>query len=516
LNETVTKDGNNTGETKGKKVLILVVCYKSAGSIQAVLDRIPENVWNNERFSTDVLIIDDQSPDRTFYAAEEYSRLHPHRNLTVLYNPKNQGYGATQKIGFRYGVKNGFDAVVLLHGDNRYAPECLPEMLKPILDAKADAVLGSRMIHRMLALKTGYPFYKWICNQALSFLQNRILNSRLSEFHSGYRAYSVSAIETIPFEHNSNGFEFDTDILIQLLDTGKGITEVAVSTFFGSEIAGAHGFRYAIRVLRASILSRVMRLGIYYHPKFDYEPATNYRYKPKFDFPSSHQFAYDQVPQDSTVIDVGCGPGFMAEALAKKGVKTISIDRQILPQTKQNSLKCIEVDLEKYDFSDDFGKVNYILALDIIEHLKSPERFFEAVRRRFCADAPTLIITTGNIAFLPLRVSLLFAGFHYGRRGILDMDHARLFTLSSLNRTLELAGYKVVGKFGLPAPFPLALGNGISAKILLLINRTLIAVSKGLFSYQIAVIAKPLPTLERLLDDAFKARDKKLKIEYSE
>ena len=509
MNETIIKTGDTIGSARDKKVLVLVVCYKAAESIKTVLDRIPDAVWNNERFSAEVLVMDDQSPDRTLDAAEEYSRQHPHRNLTILSNPKNQGYGATQKIGFRYAVKNGFDAVVLLHGDNRYSPERLPEMIGPIIDTEAEAVLGSRMIHKLAALKAGYPFYKWVGNQALSFMQNRILGAHLSEFHSGFRAYSVEAISSVPFEHNSNGFEFDTDIIIQLLDTGKRIIEVEVPTFHGSEISGAHGLGYAFGVIHSSILSRVMRLGIYYHSKFDYEPATNYRYKPKFGYPSSHQFAYERVESGTTVIDVGCGPGFMAEALAKKGVKTISIDRQIQEQTRRNSFKCIEVDLDKYDFSDDFGKVDYILVLDIIEHLKSPERFFEVIRQRFSRQSPTLVITTGNIAFLPMRVSLLFAGFHYGRRGILDMDHTRLFTPRSLKKTLELAGYTVIGKFGLPAPFPLALGKGVRAKIMLLINLALIAVSKGLFSYQIAVIAKPLPTLEHLLDDAFNTGSRK-------
>jgi SAM-dependent methyltransferase len=255
-----------------------------------------------------------------------------------------------------------------------------------------------------------------------------------------------------------------------------------------------------------------MRLGIYYHPRFDYEPATNYRYKEKFGYRSSHQFALDQVAAGATVLDIGCGPGFMAAKLAEKNAKTVSIDLQIQPQTRRNSFKCIEVDVEKYDFADDFGKVDYILVLDIIEHLKSPERLFGVIRRRFCRDAPTVIITTGNIAFVPMRTSLLFAGFHYGRRGILDMDHTRLFTFSSLQRTLELAGYEVVGKFGLPAPFPLAIGDGPLARLLLSVNRALIAVSKSLFSYQIAIIARPLPTLEHLLEDAHEAKRKKLEM----
>jgi glycosyltransferase involved in cell wall biosynthesis len=497
---------------KKQKVLIFIVCFNDEKSIERLLQKIPNEILDGSRFDTEILVIDNHSSDRTFFAAWDLAARRPDLRLVILYNPKSHGYGANQKIGFRYAIDHGFDAIVLLHGDNRYAPQRLPEILKPILYNGVDAVLGSRMINRWTALKDGMPLYKWIGNCALSFVQNMILKSHLSEFHSGYRAYRVKALASVPFEHNSDGFDFDTDVIIQFLDTGKRFTEVTVPTFYGSELAWAHGFRYAIQVLHSSILSRVMRLGIYYHPKFDYEPDTNYRYKPKFGYSSSHQYAYQQVRQDSTVMDIGCGPGFMAEALAKKGVRTVSIDRQIQPTTRQHSWKCVEVDIDEYGFGDDFGKVDYILVLDIIEHLKSPERLLVTLRKRYSRDCPTVVITTGNIAFLPLRLSLLLAGFHYGRRGVLDMDHTRLFTFSSLARTLQLNGYEIISKQGLPAPFPLALGDGPLARFLILINRFLIKISKSVFSYQIAIVARPLPTPEHLLEDAFEARRQKLSV----
>lgn len=493
-----------------QKVLIFIVCFNDEKSIERLLQKIPNEILDGSLFDTELLIIDNHSSDRTFFAARDFADGRPDLKFVILYNPKSRGYGANQKIGFRYAIDHGFDAIVLLHGDNRYPPNHLPEMLNPILRNGADAVLGSRMINRRKALKEGMPLYKWLGNCVLSFAQNMILKSRLSEFHSGYRAYRVKALASVPFEHNSDGFDFDTDIIIQLLDTGKQFTEVAVPTFYGSELAGAHGLGYAIRVLHSSILSRVMRLGIYYHPKFDYEPDTNYRYKPKFGYSSSHQYAYQQVRQNSTVIDIGCGPGFMAEALAKKGVRTVSIDRQIQPMTSRHSWKCVEADVDEYGFDDDFGKVDCILVLDIIEHLKSPERLLVTLRKRYSRDCPALVITTGNIAFLPLRLSLLFAGFHYGRRGVLDMDHTRLFTFSSLARTLHLNGYEIIRKRGLPAPFPLAVGDGLLARFLILVNRLFIKISKSVFSYQIAILARPLPTPEHLLEDAFEARKQKL------
>jgi glycosyltransferase involved in cell wall biosynthesis len=503
------KTGNNSSVEK-KKVLIFIVCYNAESTIEAVLDRIPQEIWGNENYYSEVLIIDDQSFDKTFYRAHNYCQLHPDRHITVLYNPKNQGYGGNQKIGYCYAIRQGFDAVVLLHGDGQYAPEYLDQMIEPIIDNEADTVFGSRMINRINALKGRMPLYKWIGNQILTFGQNRIIKSRLSEFHSGYRAYSIKTLSEIPFEYNSNYFDFDTDIIVQLVDNKKRIKEISIPTFYGDEICRVNGIRYAIRVISSCIQSRLNKLGLYYQPKFNYGQDLNAHYESKFGYPSSQQFALDNVKPGTTVIDIGCGPGFMAEKLKDKNVKTISIDLQIQPQVRENSWKCIETDVEKYDFNGDFGKVDHLLILDIIEHLKSPEQFLKMIRQRFSKDNPTIIITTGNIAFLPTRLSLLLGSFNYGKKGILDMDHARLFTFYSLVKTLEIYGYEVIKKQGIPAPFPLAVGRGKIADFLLWVNKILILISKALFSYQIAIIAKPLPTLEHLLDDAHKAKDKKI------
>ena len=492
-----------------KKVLIFIVCYNAEHTIEPVLNRIPQSVWENENYQTEVLIIDDQSPDKTFYKAHQYSTLYPNRLLTVLYNPKNQGYGGNQKIGYCYAMKNGFDAVVLLHGDGQYAPEYLDQMIQPILNDEADVVFGSRMINRIEALKGKMPLYKWFGNQILTFTQNRILKSGLSEFHSGYRAYRIKTLSEIPFEYNSNYFDFDTDIIIQLVDTKKRIKEIPIPTFYGDEICRVNGVKYAFKIVNSCVLSRLNKLGIYYHPKFDYE-QTNTHYESKFGYASSQQFALDSVAADSIVIDIGCGPGLMTEKLKEKNAKTISIDLYINQKVKENSYKSIEVDVEKYDFGGDFGKTDYILILDLIEHLKSPEKLLQTIRKRFSKDNPDIIITTGNIAFLPLRLNLLFDGFNYGKRGILDLDHTRLFTFKSLIRTLEINGFEVIKKHGIPAPFPLAVGKGKFAGALLWLNKIFIVISKSLFSYQIAVIAKPLPTLEHLLADAYNAKDKKI------
>jgi glycosyltransferase involved in cell wall biosynthesis len=511
MQETSVNKSESPGATDNKKkVLIFVVCYNAEKWIESVLDRIPNDILKNKNFSTEILVIDDQSPDRTFYAAEDYARRRPEIKINVLYNPKNQGYGGNQKIGYFYALKKGFDAVVLLHGDGQYAPEYLDQMIQPLLDEEADAVFGSRMIRRLDALKGRMPLYKWIGNQLITGIQNSIIKSHLSEFHSGYRAYNTKTLATIPFEHNSNYFDFDTDIIVQLLDTKKRIKEIPIPTFYGNEICRVNGIKYAIRIIGSCILSRIMRLGIYYHPKFDYQLTSSSAYQTKLGYLSSHQFALDRVAPGAKVLDIGCGSGLMAEHLGARNVKTISIDKQVSEKTRQTSLKWLEVDLEQYDFSDDFGDVDYILLLDIIEHLKSPERFLRVLRERYSRSSPEFIITTGNIGFFVIRSGLFFGSFNYGRRGILDMNHSRLFTFSTLRRTLELCGYELISKKGIPAPFPLAIGDGWLARSLLRINRLLIFFSKSLFSYQIAIVARPLPTLEHLLKDAHEAKKQKL------
>ena len=171
---------------KKSRVLILIVSYNHENIIDSVLNRIQQNVWQNDRFETEILVTDDQSTDNTFYVASDYAKQNSHLQITVLYNPKNLGYGGNQKLGYQYAINGGFDVVVLLHGDGQYPPEDLERMILPILDGETDVVLGSRMMNKKSALRGGMPYYKWLGNLALTFLQNQILGVKLAEFHTGY------------------------------------------------------------------------------------------------------------------------------------------------------------------------------------------------------------------------------------------------------------------------------------------------------------------------------------------
>jgi glycosyltransferase involved in cell wall biosynthesis len=478
-------------------VLIFVVAYEAASTLSRVLERIPASIRD---LDVEVLVIDDSSGDRTFEVGLLAGESIPHR-VTVLYNAENQGYGGNQKLGYAYALRHGFDFVVLLHGDGQYAPESIPDLLSPLLNGSAEAVLGSRMMMRGAARRGGMPLYKFVGNKILTWLQNRLLRTRLSEFHSGFRAYRVSALGRIPFQFNSNVFHFDTEIIIQLLRADLRIVEVPVPTYYGDEICRVNGLRYAKDVISATVRSRLQGLNILYERKFDVD-AGNRRYGLKLGFDSSHTRALAAVPEGSTVLDVGCGPGDFARQLAKKGCVVDGVDRFAPTEPSPfrefvswNEPETLDVSLKAYD---------HVLLLDVIEHLREPEQFLDNLRRAAASrdGRPRFVVTTGNVVFFIVRLQTLLGNYNYGQRGILDMNHTRLYTFKTLQQLFEQSGFRISTVQGIPAPFPIALGDNWFARALVSINSMLIRLSRGLFSYQIFLVASPQPTIEALLEDS--------------
>jgi hypothetical protein len=145
-----------------------------------------------------------------------------------------------------------------------------------------------------------------------------------------------------------------------------------------------------------------------------------------------------------------------------------------------------------------------VLLLDIIEHLTQPEQFFDALRERArsLGDRPRFIVTTGNVAFCIVRLQALLGRFNYGKRGILDLTHTRLYTFKTLRHLFEQCGFRVVRVEGIPAPFPLALGDNAVARAAMRVNELLIRLLPGLFAYQVFMVVTPTPTVEALLDNS--------------
>jgi glycosyltransferase involved in cell wall biosynthesis len=477
------------------RLLVFVIAYYADRTLKQVLERIPGAIFLE--YDCEVLVVDDASLDRTFEIGREYRAAHPEIRMTVLRNEFNQGYGGNQKVGYAYAIANRFDFVAMVHGDGQYAPEELPALAAPLREGQADAVFGSRMLERFGALRGGMPLYKYVGNKILSTIQNRLLGTRLSEFHSGYRIYSVDLLRRIPFRLNSNDFHFDTEIILQLLGARARILELPIPTYYGDEISRVNGLRYAKDVVMATVQSVLHRSHLLYQRRFDTGSEDNSHYDLKLGYPSSHSYAVAEVPAGSRVLDIGGGPAGIAAELVARGCEVAVVDRY----PASVDIEGVEVMVQDLDDELDFEVAPYdvLLLLDVIEHLRDPERFMDRLRAKFDYTPRTVILTTPNVAFIVQRLMLLLGQFNYGKQGILDRTHTRLYTFRGLRQLLRDGGFRIEETRGIPAPFPKALGDGWLGRVALRINLALISVSKSLFSYQIYVKASTTPDVDFVL-----------------
>ena len=239
-----------------RKIGILIVAYNAESTLENVLARIPA-IFIPQIAA--LLICDDASSDSTFSVGLQVQEARPDLPIEVIRQPINLGYGGNQKTGYRWMIDHGLDVVVLLHGDGQYAPEFLPQMVAPIMSGQSDVVFGSRMMTRGAALKGGMPKYKFVGNKILTYWQNRMAQVRLSEWHSGYRAYSVAALENVNFEANSDYFDFDTEIILQMIDAKMRLLEIPIPTFYGDELSRVNGMLYGWRVARHTTMWRLRK-----------------------------------------------------------------------------------------------------------------------------------------------------------------------------------------------------------------------------------------------------------------
>ena len=484
-----------------EKLLIYVVTYNHENFIERTLDRIDKKLFEN--YDTEILVNDDSSNDDTLKIIKNIkNNFNKKAKFTILSNPKNLGYGGNQKIGYYYSIKNNFDYVALLHGDGQYPPEILEKLLDLIKKDKSQAVFGSRMMSKFGALKGGMPLYKFLGNKILTYTQNKILGSSLSEFHSGYRIYDVKTLKKIPFDLNSNDFSFDTEIIIQFLISDLKISEISIPTFYGKEISYVNGIYYAYRIIIESLKSSIQKYGIFYEKKYDLkENEVDYVFKKNF--LSTHSISLKKIKENSLILDIGCNQGDLIEYLVEnKNCKVVGVDKSDI-STSTKIKEYISCDLNKELPDLDYDKFDYIMFLDVIEHLNDPEQFLKKLYEKISSNEKVeVLISTPNISFFIIRIMLLFGFFNYGKRGILDKTHTRLFTFQSFKKLIENSNFKIIKTIGVPAPFPLAVGDNFIGKGLIYLNNLAIKVWKSFFSYQIFCQIKPNKSLDLLLKKA--------------
>lgn len=481
------------------KIALFIVTYNAEKHIENVLSRVPEEIRN---YFVEVYIIDDSSKDLTHQVAIDAGIKLGYKNLNVLRTPFNRGYGGNQKLGYLYAIRRNFDIVILLHGDGQYSPEYLPKIIETFEDITIDVVFASRMINKINALKGGMPFYKWIGNQLLTAIENLVLMTSLSEFHTGYRAYKVETLKQIPFQYNSDDFHFDTEIIIQLIATKKKIKEISIPTIYGNEKCHVNSIKYGLNCLKSIIKYKLVQMGLFYEPNFDFRLFETRRYYLKLAPNTLHQYILAQDWSSySTIIELGADKGEISAILAQKVNKVTSVD--IALPLMAGKAKSKEVDLNN-DFDKVLGYKKYdcVIILDVIEHLINPE---EAVKKIFNILKPhgTLYASTANVGYFVTRLSLLFGLFNYGKRGILDMTHKRLFTIYSFKKLLTSNGFIIKKVEGFGPPIIDMIGDNFILKLIDSILSKMSKIWTSLFAYNFLIIAERMDGIEDIYEKTF-------------
>lgn len=482
---TRPRNARSTGRrTKGKRIGILVVAYNAATTLHKVLDRIPDTVRPDIE---EVIVSDDHSQDSTYLVGLGYQQISD-LPITLIRQPHNLGYGGNQKAGYRLAIEHGLDIVVMLHGDGQYAPESLPDILGPVVAGEADAVFGSRTMIKGAARKGGMPLYKYVGNRILSRFENAALGTELSEFHSGYRAYSVDALKQIPYERNSDGFNFDTQIIIQLHDAGMRIAEVPIPTYYGDEICYVDGIAYAADVCKDVIAYRLQKAGFGDGSRIAL--SEEYELKPSEDSSHGRISAMLSARQPSKILDLGCSSGLLAERLRSMGHHVVGVDVHEFPGVGERTSAFFRADLNQGIPAEVGGGFDIVLAADVLEHLVDPASLVRQVRNVLAPDGSALFCVP-NVAHWYLRLRSVFGAFDYDQRGILDATHLRFFTRRSIRKLIERNGFQVrrIEPVGLPLD-ALGVGGG-AGKVVRLLDHLLVTSWPTLFGYQFILEATP-------------------------
>lgn len=235
----------------GKRILVVLPAYNAAKTLRKTVSELDREVVD------DILLVDDSSSDDTVRLARELG-------IRCFLHDRNYGYGRNQKTCYAEGLKSDADVLVMLHPDYQYSPRLVPAIAGMVTSGEYDLVLGSRILGGK-ARKSGMPLYKYVANRTLTLIENLLLGSKLSEFHTGFRAFSRRVLEELPLNHNSDDFVFDNQTLVQAIFFGFNVGEISCPTRYFSEASSinfARSVLYGFGVLRTSICFRLQRMGL--------------------------------------------------------------------------------------------------------------------------------------------------------------------------------------------------------------------------------------------------------------
>jgi len=466
------------------RIGILVVAYNAATTLARTLDRIPESF--RERVS-EVFVCDDASQDGTYRVGLEYQQLATDLPVTVVHHQTNLGYGGNQKAGYRLAMEHDLDIVVLLHADGQYAPECLPEIVAPLERGEADAVFGSRMMVKGSARAGGMPAYKFVGNRILTAVENRALGSRLSEFHSGYRAYNVHALADLDLSDTADGFNFDTQIIIALLSRGKTIVEIPIPTFYGDEICYVNGLQYAADVLKDVAAYRLATVGftrgdlVQRQPKYDQQEGNA----------AATRLILGMLDGGGRALQVGCSGTGLVDGLRGRGYHVTGVDLPVGEEAAGHFDEFVPADVEGGLPGSLPADYDIAIAADVLEHVRDADMLLQQIGQRVTAGG-TVIISVPNFGHWYPRLRTVFGVFDYDQRGILDKTHVRFFTRRSLLRMVRKNGFTVTELQVTGTPLDV-LGSARNPlrRAAAAVDRLLVRLRPTLFGYQFVLALQP-------------------------
>jgi glycosyltransferase involved in cell wall biosynthesis len=242
---------------KGKTVVVVMPAYNAEKTLERTSDEIPRDIVDQ------IVLVDDKSRDRTLEIARRLG-------LVTVAHDRNKGYGGNQKTCYAMALSLGADIVIMVHPDYQYTPKLITAMSSLVAEGVFDCVLGSRILGSG-ALKGGMPLHKYIANRLLTLVQNLLLGYKLSEYHTGYRAFSRELLENMPLERNADGFAFDNQLLAEIIYAGYSIGEITCPTRYfpeASSINLASSIVYGLNVLSISLRYRLNKWGLLASPEF--------------------------------------------------------------------------------------------------------------------------------------------------------------------------------------------------------------------------------------------------------
>ena len=423
--------------------------------------------------------------------------------ITILPEDNSLTTQQRQKIAYRFAIDHDLDFAVQYCPEQDCSYQALTDCLALWEKERPDVVLLSSKEEPVKDRCQPRLLVDTLCQGLLSRLQCLAAGQDFTRCHDSLRGYSIDFLRQSSFELNSDNPAFDLELLFQAKALGAKILELPLqSEGFSSALPSARWRLYRARII-ASAQFLLSRYGMFSSLKYRGLRPTVYLDKVGFIY-SSHRLALDFVRKyrPKRLLDIGCGQGAVAQACTDLDIEVHGIDliEPALGSVKHYWNLNLETDKLPFDCLD----YDLILILDLIEHLSHPEEFLLNLKNSSSVSdqsLPRVIFSTPNVAFLPVRISLLLGRFNYAERGILDLTHKRLFTRSSLLKMLNECGYLVEQIHSIGAPFEI-FSSGRIARLLSFVSTALARFWPSVFAFQFLLVCRPRPGVRTLLADA--------------